>query len=233
MMQGAAQDQVRAVQASAEAWDAQEVVRWGLTSFHPHAAVASSFGAEDVVVIDMAARVRPDFRVFTLDTDFLFPETYRLLEQIEQRYGVRVERAKSLLTPEQQEEQWGPALWSRDPNQCCNLRKVEPLKAQLSGLSAWVTGIRRDQAATRASAKKIDWDEKFGLIKLNPLADWSWARVWEYIRANQVPYNPLHEQNYPSIGCTYCTRPVAPGEDPRAGRWSGFEKTECGLHIRK
>lgn len=229
----AAQEQVRAVQASAEAWDAQEVVRWGLTGFHPHAAVASSFGAEDVVLIDMAARVRPDFRVFTLDTDFLFPETYSLLEQIERKYGVRVERAKSLLTPEQQAEQWGPALWSRDPNQCCNLRKVEPLKAQLNGLSAWVTGIRRDQAATRADAKKIEWDNRFGLIKLNPLADWTWARVWEYIRANQVPYNPLHEQNYPSIGCTYCTRPVAPGEDPRAGRWSGFEKTECGLHIRK
>jgi len=229
----AAQEQVRAVQASAEAWDAQEVVRWGLTGFHPHAAVASSFGAEDVVLIDMAARVRPDFRVFTLDTDFLFPETYSLLEQIERKYGVRVERAKSLLTPEQQAEQWGPALWSRDPNQCCNLRKVEPLKAQLNGLSAWVTGIRRDQAATRADAKKIEWDNRFDLIKLNPLADWTWARVWEYIRANQVPYNPLHEQNYPSIGCTYCTRPVAPGEDPRAGRWSGFEKTECGLHIRK
>jgi len=110
------------------------------------------------------------------------------------------------------------------------LRKVEPLKAKLGTLTAWATGIRRDQAATRANAKKIEWDEKFGLVKMNPIADWTWEAVWEYIREHNVPYNPLHEQNYPSIGCTYCTRQVQPGEDPRAGRWSGFAKKECGLH---
>jgi phosphoadenosine phosphosulfate reductase len=110
------------------------------------------------------------------------------------------------------------------------LRKVEPLKAKLAGLSAWVTGIRRDQAPTRANAKKIEWDKSFGLVKCNPLADWTWESVWEYIRAHDVPYNPLHEQNYPSIGCVQCTRQVQPGEDPRAGRWSGFAKKECGLH---
>jgi phosphoadenosine phosphosulfate reductase len=232
-MSAGSQETVRTVQPEAEHWGAAEVVRWGLTEFHPRAALASSFGAEDVVLIDIAARVRPDFRVFTLDTDFLFPETYALLRKIEKAYGIRVERAKSLLTPEQQAQQYGPELWSRAPDQCCNLRKVEPLKTKLGELTAWVTGIRRDQAETRANAKKIEWDGKFGLIKLNPLADWTWNQVWEYIRAHDVPYNPLHDRNYPSIGCTYCTRPVQPGEDPRAGRWSGFEKKECGLHIRE
>jgi phosphoadenosine phosphosulfate reductase len=100
-------------------------------------------------------------------------------------------------------------------------------------LSAWVTGVRRDQAPTRANTRKLEWDAKFGLVKLNPIADWNWNQVWEYIRANDVPYNPLHDQNYPSIGCTYCTRPVQPGEDPRAGRWSGFNKIECGLHLKQ
>jgi phosphoadenosine phosphosulfate reductase len=225
-----AQQQIDAVQAAAENWSAEEIVRWAFGEFHPNAAIASSFGAEDVALIDIAARVRPDIRVFTLDTDFLFAETYELIDKIEQKYNLRIERVKSLYTPEQQAAQFAPKLWTIDPNQCCSLRKVEPLKAKLATLSAWVTGIRRDQAATRANAKKIEWDKSFGLVKCNPIADWTWDRVWEYIRDHDVPYNPLHEQNYPSIGCVQCTRQVQPGEDPRAGRWSGFTKKECGLH---
>jgi phosphoadenosine phosphosulfate reductase len=217
-------------QAAAESWSAEEVIGWGFLQFHPNVAIASSFGAEDVVLIDIAASLKPNFRIFTLDTDFLFPETYALIDRIEQRYGLRVERARSRYTPQMQAAAYGEALWSRQPDQCCNLRKVEPLTEQLAGLSAWITGIRRDQAPTRAHARKLEWDQKFGLMKLNPLADWSWERVWGYIRAHNVPYNPLHDQNYPSIGCTHCTRPVQPGEDMRAGRWSGFQKTECGLH---
>jgi phosphoadenosine phosphosulfate reductase len=227
----AAEEKIDAVQAGAESWSAEEVVRWGLAEFHPHAAIASSFGAEDVALIDIAARVRPDIRVFTLDTDFLFAETYELIDKIERKYGIRVERMKSLYSPEQQAAQFTPKLWTIDPNQCCSLRKVEPLKAKLAGLSAWVTGIRRDQAPTRANAKKIEWDNTFGLVKLNPLADWTWENVWEYVRDHNVPYNPLHEQNYPSIGCVQCTRQVQPGEDPRSGRWSGFAKKECGIHM--
>ncbi|HJY85489.1 MAG TPA: phosphoadenylyl-sulfate reductase [Candidatus Acidoferrales bacterium] len=123
-----------------------------------------------------------------------------------------------------------PVLWSRKPDLYCELRKVLPLEKKLAELSAWITGIRREQAPTRANARKLEWHTKFGLVKLNPLADWSSVEVWEYIRANRVSYNPLHDQNYPSIGCTHCTRPVLPGEDPRAGRWAGFSKTECGLH---
>jgi phosphoadenosine phosphosulfate reductase len=219
-------------QAEAERWSAEEVLRWGLTRFHPRVAVASSFGAEDVVLIDLAARVRPDFRVFTLDTDFLFAETYALIEQIEQRYGIRVERCRAAVTPDEQARIHGEALWSRDPDRCCELRKVLPLQRKLVELEAWVTGIRREQAPTRANARKLEWDARFALVKLSPLADWSWAQVWEYIRTRGVLYNPLHDQNYPSLGCTHCTRPVKLGEDLRAGRWAGFSKTECGLHSK-
>lgn len=216
-----------------ESWSAAQILQRGLTQFHPQVALASSFGAEDMVLIDLAARARPDFRVFTLDTDFLFPETYVLLEQVERRYGVQVERCRPALTPEEQARTYGEALWTREPDRCCGLRKVEPLKQKLGELLAWVTGIRRDQAPTRANARKIEWDQKFGLVKLNPLADWTWEQVWDYIRAHKVPYNPLHDRHYPSIGCTHCTRPVQPGEDPRAGRWAGSGKSECGLHIQE
>jgi phosphoadenosine phosphosulfate reductase len=222
---------VTSLQGEAESWNAQRLLQWGLSEFGPSLALASSFGAEDVVLIDMTSRFSK-FRVFTLDTDFLFPETYALIDEIEARYGVEVERARPELTPEAQATKYGPALWTSRPDECCRVRKVEPLKQKLSGLAAWVTGVRRDQAPTRANACKLEWDAKFGLVKLNPIADWNWSQVWEYIRANNVPYNPLHDRDYPSIGCTYCTRPVKPGEDPRAGRWSGFAKTECGLHVK-
>lgn len=225
------ENRVTELQAEAERWNAQELLRWGLSEFGQSLALASSFGAEDVVLIDMASR-DSKFRVFTLDTDFLFPETYALIDQIEARYGLAVERTRSELTPEAQAAQYGPALWASRPDACCQLRKVEPLKKKLADLAAWVTGVRRDQAPTRANTRKLEWDAKFGLVKVNPLADWNWSEVWDYIRAHNVPYNPLHDRDYPSIGCTYCTRSVKPGEDPRAGRWSGFNKTECGLHVK-
>lgn len=229
--------QVIELQDQAESWDLKKSLEWGLAEFGKSLAIASSFGAEDVVLIDQASRqasrLGQKFRVFTLDTDFLFPETYALIERIEQRYGLQVERTHSEFSPAQQAARYGEALWASQPDQCCQLRKVEPLRKFLSGLEAWVTGVRRDQAPTRAHTRKLEWDAKFGLVKLNPIADWNWNQVWDYIRANDLPYNPLHDQNYPSIGCTYCTRPVQPGEDPRAGRWSGFNKTECGLHLKQ
>jgi phosphoadenosine phosphosulfate reductase len=223
---------VAGLQAEAEGWEAEQTLRWGFSQFGPSLAIASSFGAEDVALIDVSSRLAANFRVFTLDTDFLFPETYALIDRIEGRYKVTVERMRSQYTPESQAERFGPALWASKPDQCCQLRKVEPLKKQLAGLKAWVTGVRRDQAPTRANTPKLEWDAKFGLVKLNPLAGWTSAQVWDYIRAHDVPYNPLHDRNYPSIGCTYCTRPVQIGEDPRAGRWAGFNKTECGLHVK-
>ncbi|HXH39106.1 MAG TPA: phosphoadenylyl-sulfate reductase [Thermoanaerobaculia bacterium] len=216
----------------AEDWTAKEVIAWGISEFGGELAIASSFGAEDVVLIDIAANVTPDLRIFTLDTDFLFPETYSLIERIEQRYGITVERARAEHTPEEQARELGEALWTRQPDVCCNLRKVEPLTRKLAGLRAWITGIRRDQSPARANARKIEWDERFGLVKLNPLADWNWDELWRHIKAHGVDYNPLHDANYPSIGCTHCTRCVLPGEDPRAGRWSGTAKTECGLHVK-
>ena len=222
--------EVEKIHLLAEQWSADDVLRWAFVTFGNRVEIASGFGVEGMALIDIAARLQSPLRVFTLDTDFLFPETYALMERVEKRYGINVERLKPSLTPEQQEMNYGAKLWNRNPDACCNLRKIEPLRKKLSGLHAWVTSIRRDQTVARASARKIEWDSKFHLVKINPLADWSSRRVWQYIIEHNVPYNPLHDQNYPSIGCTHCTRSVLPGENPRAGRWAGFSKIECGLH---
>jgi phosphoadenosine phosphosulfate reductase len=218
-------------QALAESWNAEQVLQWAFKAFGSGVEMASGFGAEGMALIDMAARQNLDLRVFTIDTGFLFPETYRLIEQVEHRYGINVERVQPNLTPENQEDLYGSALWTINPDQCCALRKVEPLKDKLRGLRAWITAIRRDQTSARANAGKVEWDQKFQLVKINPIADWTTKDVWNYLLAHEVPYNPLHDSNYTSIGCTHCTRAIRPGEDPRAGRWSGFQKTECGLHI--
>ena len=218
---------------SFESKQPQDVLSAALERYASKIVVACSFGAEDVVLVDMVHRINPSVPLLYLDTDFLFPETYATRDCIIQQYDLKpsqVLQVKSLLTPERQAEQHGEALWSREPDRCCQLRKIEPLTRVLKGFHAWITGIRRDQAPSRAKAGLIEWDQKFDLVKVNPLARWSWADVWTYIRVHDVPYNPLHDQNYPSIGCTHCTAPVAPGDDPRAGRWKNFAKTECGLH---
>jgi phosphoadenosine phosphosulfate reductase len=224
-------EEVKKLRIAAETWNPERVLRWAFDTFGAAVAISSAFGVEGMAVIDMAARVRKNFRLFTLDTEFLFPETYNLMDQVEQRYGITIERVYPLISPEEQERVHGAALWQRNPDQCCDMRKVEPLRRKLGELRAWITSIRRDQTAERASAGKIQWDEKFGLVKINPIADWSSKQVWHYIREHDVPFNALHERNYPSIGCTHCTRAVRPGEDARAGRWAGLSKTECGLHI--
>jgi phosphoadenosine phosphosulfate reductase len=221
---------VERTQAAAEKWTPQELLQWSFKTFGNSVEMASGFGVEGMVLIDIATRVNPKLRVFTIDTDFLFPETYELIERTEQRYGLKVERLRSL-TPEDQAEIYGPALWSTNPDQCCGLRKVAPLSDKLSGLRAWITAIRRAQTSARAKARKVEWDEKFQLVKINPIVDWSSEQVWNYVRAHNVPYNPLHDSDYPSIGCTHCTRAIRPGEDARAGRWAGSQKTECGLHL--
>ena len=224
-------EKVAAVQSEAETWSPQQVLSWAFETFGNDAAISSAFGAEGMVLIDITSRVRKDFRVFTLDTEFLFPETYTLIDKIEQNYQVKIERVFSLFSPEEQERVHGAALWARDPDQCCNLRKVEPLRRKLDGLGAWITSIRRDQTSFREGARKVEWDAKFGLVKANPIADWTAKQVWRYLHEHGVPYNALHDQNYPSIGCTHCTRAIRPGEDARAGRWPGTAKTECGLHM--
>ena len=224
---------LKRLSAAFESQQPQDVLKDAIKRYAPKIVLACSFGAEDVVLVDMVHRIDPAVPLFYLDTDFLFPETYATRDRIIQQYGLKpaqVIQVKSLLTPDQQAAQHGAALWSTEPDRCCQLRKVEPLTRVLKGYDAWITGIRRDQAPTRANAGLIEWDSKFQLVKVNPLARWTWSDVWTYIKVYEVPYNPLHDQNYPSIGCTHCTAAVAPGEDPRAGRWKTFTKTECGLH---
>lgn len=222
---------VSQVHMAAESWSPQQTLAWAFETFGSNVAISSAFGAEGMVLIDMASQARIDFRLFTVDTEFLFPETYNLMDRIEEKYGITIEKVYSLLSPETQEFTHGEALWTRDPDLCCRLRKVEPLRRKLQELRAWVTSIRRDQTSARSGAHRVEWDAKFGLVKINPIVDWSAKQVWRYIHDHDVPYNQLHDQDYPSIGCTHCTRAVRPGEDPRAGRWPGFAKTECGLHI--
>jgi len=220
------------IREKAEAFEtatAETVISWAVETF-PNITFACSFGAEDVVLVDILQKISPKTDIFYLDTDFHFKETYETRDRIVEKYGLQFVEVKPKLTPEQQAAEHGAELWKSDPTGCCNIRKVEPLVRVLSQYEAWITGIRRDQAPTRANAKKIEYDTKFGLVKFNPIADWTSEDVWAYIRANDVIYNPLHDRNFPSIGCEYCTRPVMPGEDPRAGRWAGNEKTECGLH---
>lgn len=220
-------DQIR---IAAESWKPEQVLAWAFANYGENIAIATGFGVEGMALIDIAARMNPDLKVFTGDTEFLFPETYDLMDRVEERYGIKVERLYSQLTPEEQEQGYGSKLWARDPDQCCALRKVEPLRRKLSTLDAWVTAIRRGQTSERAGVRKVDWDTKFNVVKISPLADWTREMVWNYVVRHDVPYNPLHDRNYPSIGCTHCTRAVLPGEDHRAGRWPGFGKNECGLH---
>lgn len=224
-------EQLHDLKVQSEKWSAEEVLRWAFKHYPNSIGMASGFGVEGMVLIDIASRITSKLKVFTLDTEFLFPETYALIDRVEQRYGIQVERLYSELTPREQERAYGPALWSRTPDQCCNLRKVEPLRKKLASLDAWISAIRREQSSARADAGKIQWDNKFQLVKVNPLADWTKQDIWNYISRHDVPYNSLHDQNYPSIGCTHCTRAVLAGEDSRAGRWVGFSKTECGLHL--
>lgn len=208
----------------------EEILGWAIKEFYPDIALACSFGAEDVCLVDMIVRINPHTKIFYLDTNLLFKETYDVRDRLIEKYHISPIRYVSNLTLEDQSKRYGERLWERDPDLCCKLRKVEPLKEALKGLNAWITGIRREQAPTRANARVIEWDKIFGLVKINPLARWRTKEVWDYIMANKVPYNVLHDRNYPSIGCEPCTRPVKPGEDLRAGRWAGFQKTECGLH---
>jgi phosphoadenosine phosphosulfate reductase len=208
----------------------EAVLRWAIEEFAPDVALATGFGAEGCVLVAMLSAINPDTRIFYLDTDLLFPETYALRDQLETRYGVRFERRAASLSVGDQAAEYGDRLWEREPDLCCRLRKVEPLREMLKGMRAWVTAIRRDQSAARASISVVERDEKFGLIKLNPLAKWSARDVWNYIAKHDVPYNTLHDHGYPSIGCVPCTTPVQIGETPRAGRWRGTTKRECGIH---
>jgi phosphoadenosine phosphosulfate reductase len=226
----ATDEELRLISDEFEKGPPEAVLRWAVEEFGPDIALATGFGAEGCVLVSMLAAISPGTRIFYLDTDLLFPETYALRDQLEARYGVRFERRATRLSLGEQSAEYGERLWERQPDLCCRLRKVEPLREMLSGLRAWVTAIRRDQSPARANIRPVERDEKFGLIKINPLAAWSAADVRDYIARYDVPYNPLHDHGYTSIGCAPCTTPVRIGEDARAGRWRGTVKTECGLH---
>ncbi|HZE69299.1 MAG TPA: phosphoadenylyl-sulfate reductase [Pyrinomonadaceae bacterium] len=210
----------------------EAVLRLAIEEFSPDVALATGFGVEGCVLVSMLSAISPSTRIFYLDTDLLFPETYALRDRLEARYGVHFERRATSLSLSDQAAQYGERLWESQPDLCCRLRKVEPLREMLKGLRAWVTAIRRDQSPARAGTGLVERDEKFGLIKVNPLVAWSAHDVWNYIAKHDVPYNTLHDQGYPSIGCVPCTTPVQLGETSRAGRWRGTGKSECGIHER-
>jgi phosphoadenosine phosphosulfate reductase len=204
---------------------AEEALAYMAERFHPRLYVACSFQKEASVIMDMLLRIEPEARFFTLDTGLLFPETYATWRKVEERYGVTVDVYQGMSLA-RQAHLHGDELWAREPDACCGIRKVEPLKEALSSVDAWISGLRRDQSPTRAGTPKLHWDEKHALWKGNPLADWSEKDVWRYIAKHDLPYNELHDRGYSSVGCTHCTLPGA----GRAGRWAGTDKIECGLH---
>ncbi|SHE76485.1 phosphoadenylylsulfate reductase (thioredoxin) [Seinonella peptonophila] len=208
-----------------------EIIRWGNeVTERQRLTLACSFGYEDVALVGMVQQVDPSIPIFYLDTSLLFKEVEEVQQRLSDKYQIKFHRVTTLLTLNQQAKQYGEKLWASDPNLCCQLRKVEPLRQHLEPYEGWITGVRRQQSTTRSQTDVVEWDESFQLLKLNPLTYWTDDQVWAYIRQHDIPYNPLHDQGYPSIGCWPCTRKVKPGEDPRSGRWSGFNKTECGLH---
>jgi phosphoadenosine phosphosulfate reductase len=209
----------------------QEILRWAVTEFHPRLTMATAFGAEGCCLIHLLAEIEPGVRIFNLDTGYHFVETLELRERIRQRYGIEVELVRPELTVAEYEARHGGPLYRHQPDQCCHDRKIVPLRRALAGYEAWISAIRRDQTADRALAEVMQWDARFDLIKVNPLLAWTRRDVWKFIMDNDIPYNPLHDEGYPSIGCWPCTRPVTEGQGERAGRWAGSAKKECGLNV--
>ncbi len=213
----------------------EDVLDWAWKRFGTRAAIGTSFQGAGLVMIHLARQKGLNFPVFTLDTGLLFPETLELKTRLEEFFGFQIEALHPDITVEQQNEAQGPELWNRNPDLCCTFRKVFPLRGKLSELDCWITGLRRQQSDSRSGIGVIElyaFDEASGrdIVKLNPMANWSRENVWNYIRENKIPYNPLHDLGYRSIGCQPCTRRTADGEDERAGRWIGFKKVECGIH---
>lgn len=207
---------------------AEEILAWTARTFGDRWAVASSM--QDALLVHLATQARRGVDVLFLDTGYHFAETIITRSFVERTYPIHLINVRPRQTVAQQDAEYGPRLHDRRPDECCRLRKVEPLRQALGGYDAWVTAVRRDEGPTRANTPAVTWDEAFGLVKVNPLARWTQADVDAYIEEHRLLLNPLVSQGYPSIGCAPCTRPVAPGSDPRSGRWAGFEKTECGLH---
>lgn len=208
-----------------------DVLKWAHQQYGEKLVYACSFGVEGVVLIDLISKINKEMKIVFLDTEFHFNETYELIDRVKKKYpDLRIVMQKPELTPEEQAETYGEDLWRRFPDQCCNIRKVAPLKKALNGAEAWISGLRREQSPTRQNTAFLNEDDKFGLLKVCPLIHWTWEDVWNYVKEHDLPYNELHDRGYPSIGCEYCTLPTRNANDLRAGRWADLEKTECGLH---
>ncbi len=212
-----------------EGLTAEEALVWAYERFGDRMCLTCSWQRQSSVLVHMVSELGLQIPIVELDTELLFKETYETRDRLVERYGLRLERPDVLSVAEQAVRE-GPNLWEHDPDRCCHIRKVEPLQRALEPYEAWVTGIRREQALTRADAQRIEYSERYGVWKIQPIVDWDSKRVQAYIRVNEIPYNPLHDAGYPSIGCIPCTRPVRVGEDERAGRWTGADKIECGIH---
>lgn len=221
---------LRAASDLLEAATPQDILRWAVERYSPKFTMATAFGPEGMCLIHMLSEIAPQTPLFNLETGYQFAETLELREKVKQRYGIEVEYKYPATTVEQYEAMHGGPLYKTNPNQCCADRKLTVLRDAARGFHAWGSAIRRDQSPDRAKASIVGWDKKFHLVKVSPLANWTKKDVWGFIAKHDIPYNPLHDQGYPSIGCWPCTRRIMEGEDERAGRWSGFAKTECGLH---
>lgn len=208
----------------------EDLLIWTSENFGIEAVLGTGFGPSGVVLIHKLTQLGLDMKVFCLDTNLLFDETYALWDKIEKKFNISVEAVSPILTLEGQAELLEEELWKSDPDKCCHLRKVLPLQKYLSNKSAWVTGLRRSQSEMRKDVQKIEWDPSNKVFKLNPLADWTQDEIWKTIDEHQLPYNPLHDEGYPSIGCIPCTEPAIGGNE-RSGRWKNLKKTECGIHL--
>ena len=231
-------EQVAKINKSLEGASAQKILEWALKELHPKIALASSFGLEDVALIDMMVKINPKARIFSLETGRLHQETYDVMDEIKDRYNIQIEVFfPDAARVEKMVREKGMNLFYHSVENrklCCGIRKVEPLNRALSQLDGWITGIRKDQTQNRTTANYVEIDTDHGnIIKVNPLLDWSLDQVWVYVKQNKVPYNILHDRGFPSIGCEPCTRAIQPGEDPRAGRWWWEQDNkECGLHVK-
>lgn len=210
---------------------AEDVMTWAVERFAPRLTMTSSFGAEGIVALEKLSHIAPETPIIYLDTGYHFQETEDLKEQMRERFGLNIIEQRAELTVEGQNNAFGENLFERNPDLCCKMRKVEPLREALSGYHAWIAALRRDQSPTRASIGKIEWNPKNAMFKINPLADWTRRDIWDYILKHKLPYNRLHDEGYTSIGCKPCTQPTRTGSHERSGRWNGHQKLECGIHL--
>ena len=209
----------------------QEILAWASETFGEKLAIVTSFQTTGIVTLHMMQGIAPQTPVLTLDTGLLFPETQDLMDELEARFKLDLRRIKPRQTPAQQARDYGDRLWESNPDRCCHIRKSIPLRDALVGFDAWITGLRRDQSPSRAATPIISRDRRSGASKIAPFANWTEGQVWHYLREHDLPFNPLHDLGYPSIGCWPCTKAASGGEDPRSGRWANREKTECGIHL--